>query len=217
MYHRRLEFNVTAGRLAAFEEGQATLGELRKKQDGFLGQAVLQSYGYPGKYAVTIRWETWEAADAFARTKAFGDVLAANPPGGRGFTQSRPTEAYESVLDINADGFSGATVGQYQCEVLADWVIDRGPVGAAQFELRFKELSELRKKHMQGFASSRLRRSLGNPFRYLAIIICKDLDAALKAWEPAQVQRFASDHPIAEVTSIAPVVDTYRVVHRMTP
>ena len=217
MYHRRLEFNVTAGRLAAFEEGQAMLGDLRKKQKGFIGQALLQSYGYPGKYAVTLRWETWEAADAFARSKAFGDVLVANPPEGRGFTLSRPTEAYESVLDINADGFTGATAGQYQCEVLADWVIDRGPAAAAQFVRRFGELSELRKKHMEGFGSSRLRMSLGSSFRYLAITICKDLDATLKAWQPAQLQRFASDHPIAEVTGTAPVVDTYRVVHRMTP
>ena len=75
MYHRRLEFNVTAGRLAAFEEGQAMVGELRKKQKGFIGQAVLQSYGYPGKHAVTIRWETWDAADAFARSKAFRDLM----------------------------------------------------------------------------------------------------------------------------------------------
>ena len=127
MYHRRLEFSVIAERLAAFEEAMTTLGELRKKQDGFLGQALLQSYGYPGKYAVTLCWETWEAADAFARSKAFRDLLEANPREGRGFAQSRPTEAYESVLDINADGFSGATAGEYQCVVLADWVIDRGP------------------------------------------------------------------------------------------
>ena len=217
MYHRRLEFRVPAGQLAAFEEGQATLGELRKKQEGFLGQALLHSYGYPGKYAVTLRWETWEAADAFARSKAFRDIIEANAREERGATQSRPTEAYESVLDINADSFSGATVGEYQCEVLADWVIDRGPAAAAQFVRRFGELSELRKKHMEGFGSSRLRMSLGTSFRYFAIIICKDLDAALKAWQPAQLQRFAADHPIAEVTGVAPIVDTYRVVHRMTP
>ncbi len=196
MYHRRLEFNVTSGRLAAFEEGQTMLGDLRKKQEGFLGQALLQSYGYPGRYAVTIRWETWEDADRFARSKAFGDILAASPPGGRGWTQSRPTEAYASVLDINADGFSGATVGQYQCEVLADWVIDRGPAAAAQFVRRFAELSELRKKHMEGFGSSRLRMSLGTSFRYFAIVICKDLDAALEAWQPAQLLRFADDQRI---------------------
>ena len=45
MYHRRLEFNVTAGNLGAFEEGQTAVGELRKKQKGFLGQSLLQSYG----------------------------------------------------------------------------------------------------------------------------------------------------------------------------
>ena len=217
MYHRRLEFNVTAGRLAAFEEGQTTVGELRKKQKGFIGQAVLQSYGYPGKYAVTIRWENWEAADAFARSKAFRDMIEANPREGRGFAPSRPTEAYASVLDISADGFSGTTGGEYQCEVLADWVIDRGPAGAALFERVFAELGELRKKHMQGFGSRRLRRSLGSPFKYLSIDICTDLDAALKAWEPAQLQRWAKDHPISEITGIAPAVDTYRVVQRMTP
>ena len=217
MYHRWLEFSVTAGRLAEFEEGMTTLGELRKKQDGFLGQALLQSYGYSGKYAVTVRWETWEAADAFARSKGFRDLLDAGPLSGGGFTQTRPAQAYESVLDVNVDGFTGATAGQYLCEMLGDWVIDRGPAGAAAFESRFAELGELRKKHMSGFGSMRLRRSLGNPFRYFAVIICKDLDAALKAWQPAQLQRFASDHPIAEVTGVAPIIDNYRVVHRMGP
>ena len=38
-----------------------------------------------------------------------------------------------------------------------------------------------------------------------------------KAWEPAQLQKFAAEHPISEVTGVASVVDTYRVVQRMAP
>ena len=213
MYHRRVEFNVTPGGIRVFEEAMTTLGELRKKQKGFLGESLLHSYGYPGRFATTIRWESWEAADAFARSGAFEEFVKANT-GQSAFTPSRPTEAYESVLEV---GVEGVAPGDAMCEVLADWVIDRGPAGTAQFESRFAELGELRKKHMQGFTSSRLRKSLGNPFKYLAIHICKDLESASNAWAAAPLQKFASDHPISEVTGVAPVVDTYRVVHRMAP
>ena len=212
MYHRRVEFNVVPGGIRVFEEAMTTLGELRKTQKGYVGESLLHSYGFPARFATTIRWESWEAANAFARSKAFEDFVKANTGQGA-FTPSRPTEAYESVLDV---GVAGVAPEDTMCEVLADWVIDRGPAGAAAFESRFAELGELRKKHMQGFASSRLRRSLGNPFRYLAIHICKDLESASKAWEAAPLQKFASDHPISEVTGVAPVVDTYRVVQRMT-
>ena len=163
---------------------------------------------------MTIRWESWDAADAFARSKAFRDMLEANPPAGRPIqTRPRPTEAYESVLDVNAD----PVLPETQCEVLEDFIIDRGPVGAPAFERRFAELAELRKQTVQGFGSSRLRRFLGNPFTYLAIHIYKDLESASKAWEPGKIRQFASDHPISEFTGVRPVTDTYRVVQRMTP
>lgn len=74
------QLTVMAGYNGEFEELVTKLGDLRKGQPGYLGQTFLHSYGNPGKYAVTSRWENIEACWQFYRSSQFASYMKGLPP-----------------------------------------------------------------------------------------------------------------------------------------
>jgi heme-degrading monooxygenase HmoA len=60
MYVTRTEATVVAGRATEYLERTKRNGELMGSQQGFLGRLVLNSFGYPAKYATLTTWENRE-------------------------------------------------------------------------------------------------------------------------------------------------------------
>ena len=208
MHLVRTQFAVTPGGAGEFEAGIAKLGEMRKGQPGYLGQALLHSYGSPHKYVVHSRWDNVEAVWAFNKSQILPDLMKSTPAGLFTITNQ---EGFESVFEVDADNAQAATS---TCEVLADWTLNQAPGVFARFERTRREFFELRKKHVKGFVSNRLRRSADTPNRYLGIAIYTDV-AAARAGLPPEVQVWAAAQPYTLYASTPPVLETYHVVQRM--
>jgi heme-degrading monooxygenase HmoA len=209
MYLVRTEFSARAVGAGAIETNTARLGEMRRGQPGYLGQTLLRSYSYPDKYVGTSRFENVEAAWAFTTSDVLANYRKSLPPGPSAITQQ---EGYESVFEVDADG---AAPGGGDCEVLVDWVLDQRPNVAAEFERTRREFFELRKKHVKGFSSNRLRRSAGIPSRYLALNIYKTVAGARAAGSAPEVQAYQAAHPYSLYAAAPPSIETYHVIHRM--
>ncbi len=209
MYLLRTEFSVRPGGAGELEASMTGFGEMRKGQPGYQGQTLLRSYSYPGKYVGTSRWENVETAWAFSKS----DVLANYAKSlTSGLSSVVHQEGYESVFEVDAEG---AVAGQSGCEVLVDWMLDQRPGVVAAFERTRRVFFELRKQHTKGFVSNRLRRSGGNPFKYLALNIYMTVEDARAAGSAPEVQAFQAAHPYTLYASAPPAIEAYAVVHRM--
>ncbi len=212
MYQRRVGFGVAPGKLDEFEAWSGKFGQDRKKAGGFLGQSLLQSYSTPSKYTTMIRWENMEAADAYARGKQFKAFLAANLVDG--WQLARGSEAYDSVLEVDADGL--VPDAQLGCEVLGDMALTRGPSSIPELETRIREIGEGYKKNATGFASLRLRRSAGDPFKYLMVAIFKDRASALGSFNATAMGTSTSNGKrLPDILGGTPGLEAYRVVSRI--
>ena len=209
MHLVRTEFSVRAGGAGELEASTVALGEMRKGQPGYLGQTLLRSYSYPGKYVVTSRWDNVEAAWAFSKS----EVLANYAKGltGAPFSVAHQ-EGYEGVFEVDAEG---GPAGQSGCEVLVDWDLDQRPGVIPAFERSRHALAELWKNHTKGFASNRLRRSGGKPFRYLILSIYATAGDAMAAPMAPEVQAFMAAHPYRLYAAVPPSIEAYAVVHRI--
>jgi heme-degrading monooxygenase HmoA len=201
---------VSAGLNGEFEAFVARLSDLRKDHPGYLGQTFLHSYANPGKYAVTSRWQNVEACWDFYRSPAFAAFMKGTPAG---MFTSFQQGGYESVFEVDADGINPATISA-DCEVLVDWTLELRPGNASSFEQNRRELFELRKRHLKGFISNRLRRSAGLAGKYLILQICKDLETARAGLSEPALAEFATAHPYTLYGSTPPSGESYFVINR---
>jgi antibiotic biosynthesis monooxygenase (ABM) superfamily enzyme len=205
MYLVRTDVRVRGDFHAGFEAGQAKLGEGAKSVPGFLGATLLHSYSHPNKYTVTARSQNVEAAWGVYKSDAFATWLKSNPPGAVTVLQN---EGYESVFEVTTDG---AQPGSATCETLVDRQVNPGAAGA--FERSRREWFELRKKHVKGFVSSRLRVSGGTPGKYLIIHIYTDVEAARAANSAPELRAWLQDHPNSLYSDAPAVFESYKIVH----
>ena len=207
MYVTRAETTVVAGRAGDYEERAKRLGELVKSQRGFQGRLLLNSFGYPGKWATLTFWESREAARAWARSPQNVAFIQANPLQGIS-TLNRPAEAYAVIHDVSSSGEPGSVN-------LLDIALDVRPGNAAAYEASRKELFELRKKHWPGFVSDRLLRFLGGPNKYLIVRQLTSREA-LPAPQPVpETQAYNAAHPITEWASTPNITERYEVMQRL--
>ena len=206
MYQRRVEFSITPGKADQFEAWADKFAQDKKKTGGYLGETLLQRYTNPSNYTVMVRWESFEANSAYFRSGQFKLFQTANPPDG--WQPSGRSEAYDAVLEVNADGFADAPGN---CEVLQDILLTRGPASIPEFESRVQEIGETVRKNVKGFRSLRLRRSLSGPFSYIIIGIFEDLAASQSVLKNFSVTDGKS---LVEITGAPVEWETYRVVKR---
>lgn len=212
MYLTRFEVMVPAGSAGHYEEFAKAIGSFRKGKPGVLGQTLLRSYAYPGKYVIVSRWESVEASWDLQKTKGYLDVLKGAPGGGN---IVRPQEGYEGVFNVDANGFGGAQdVQDFTCEVLHDYELDSARK-ALEFENNRREQAEVAKKHTPGFGSSRLRRSTGSPIKYLGITIVKDRESAFGGTQEPEVLKFLAQHSARQFLRTAQTMEAYAVIHRI--
>lgn len=212
MYQRRVEMTVSPGKLDEFEAWTEKFGQDRKMAGGFLGQSLLRSYSTPSNYTTMIRWENEDAADAYARSKQFKAFLAGNQVDG--WSMKNPVEAYDSVLEVDGDGIGQGAAGM-DCEVLGDMNLTRGPASVPELETRIREIGESLKKNASGFGSMRLRRSTGDPFKYLMVNIFTDRDSAFGALNPAAMGAGTGAKRLPDILGGRIDLQTYRVVARV--
>ena len=209
MYLTRFEVMVQAGSTGDYEEFARAIGAFRKGKPGVIGQTLLRSYAYPGKYVIVSRWESVEASWDLQKTKGYLDVLKGAPGGGN---IVRPQEGYEGVFNVDADGFGGAQ--DFTCEVLHDYELDSARK-APEFEKNRREQAEVQKKHMAGFGSNRLRRSTGIPGKYLGITILKDRESALGGALVPEMQKFLAQNSARQFLRTPQTAEAYAVIHRI--
>ncbi len=197
---------------AGWEEFQQSLGEYRKGKPGSVGVTLLRSYAYPGKYVLVSRWESPEACWELQKSKGYLDVLKG--AASLNTTRGRPQEGYVDVFNVDADGMSAGTVGDFKCEVLFDWHLDSARK-AGEFEENRKQYFELNKKHHKGFGSSRLRRSAGDPLRYLGIGIYADRESAVGGAPVPEIQKFLADNNSRPLLREPQTIEAFAVIHRM--
>lgn len=207
MYLVRTGFAVGPGGAAAFEAGAAKLAEIRKGAPGYAGETLLRSYGSPNKYVINTRWESPEAYWDFSKSDAFVNFVTGNT----GVFTVTGQDAYEDVLDVPQRLAGPPSSVPPMCEVLVDWTLKPGAVGA--FAQSRQQLFALR-QGTAGFASSRLRRSAGNPNKYLVIHVCASLGEAQKAAADPKVQAFGAANPYTNYAVDPPTVEAYQVVGR---
>ena len=210
MYLTRNEAMVQPGATAEAEEFFKKIGEFRKGKPGVTGQTLLRSYAYPGKYVLISRWDSVEAAWALQKTDGYLQVLKSAGGGGGG--GGRPQEGYEDVFNVNADDRMDAR--EYTCEVLHDFELDRAR-NAPEFETNRRERAELLKRHAAGFGSYRLRRSMGNPVRYLGIVIWKDRASFAVGGTGPEVQAFLAEKGGRQFLRTPQTMEAFAVIHRI--
>ena len=209
MYLTRFEVMVPAGSTGDYEEFAKAIGSFRKGKPGVLGQTLLRSYAYPGKYVIVSRWETVEASWELQKTSGYREVLKSAPGGG---SIVRPQEGYEGVFNVDADDFG--TAQDSTCEVLHDYELESARKGP-EFEKNRREQAEVQKKHAAGFGSYRLRRSTGVPGKYLGITILKDRESALGGALNPEMQKFLAQHAARQFLRTPQTMEAYAVIHRI--
>ncbi len=212
MYLTRAEFMVGANGTGAWEEFQRNIGEYRKGKPGVLGVTLLRSDAYPGKYVLVSRWESPEASWELQKSKGYLDVLkgATN----LNVSPGRPQEGYTDVFNVDAEGLSPASASEFTCEVLADWQLDRGQ-SAPEFEKNRKDFFEMQKKNMKGFGSTRLRRSAGDPSKYLGIGLCKDRESFMDPGYSAAVRKEMAELSPRNFLASPTQIEVFAVIHRI--
>lgn len=205
MYLVRTDIRVRGDHHAGFEAGQAKLGEAAKSLPGALGATLLHSYSHPNMYTVTARYQNVEAAWGLYKSDAFASYLKSSPPGAVTVLQN---EGYESVFEVTAEGVQP---GSATCEVLVDRQVNAGATAA--FERSRREWFELRKKHVKGFLSSRLRVSGGTSGKYLIIHIYTDVEAARAANATPEIRAWLQEHPNSLYSDAPAVFESYKIVH----
>jgi heme-degrading monooxygenase HmoA len=210
MYLINTQVTVSTGFNAGLEAFVADLSNLRRGQPGYLGQTFLHSYANPVRYAVTSRWENVEACWDFYCSEAFGGLMKDAP---KGMFTGIQQAGYESVFEVDAEGINPATIVA-DCEILVDWTIDLRPGNAAAFEKSRREIFELRKQHVQGFVSNRLRRSAGVAGRYLILQIWKDVASSRAGLSEPALAAHANAHPFGLYGSTPPSGEAFYVISR---
>lgn len=209
MYLTRFEVMVPPGSTGDYEGFVGKISEFRKGKPGVIGQTLLRSYAYPGKYVLISRWETVEAAWDLQKTDAYREVLK-GAPGGAGQGGGRPTEGYEDVFNVDADDFPNV---QANCEVLYDFELDLARK-APEFEKNRREFFELHKQHRAGFVTMRLRRSAGNPTKYLVISAWKDREATRGGAQVPEIQKFLAEHSSRQFLRTPQTIEAFAVIRR---
>jgi quinol monooxygenase YgiN len=209
MYMTRNESEITLGRSIEFESMIDELVAIQRKQPGYLGLTLLQSYGNPGRYTLTARWADREANRAAGRSEQF-TAFARSVVNNGLFRPVRLAEAYESVFEVDADNMAPDTS---TCEMWIDWTL-KSPAVAPAFEAYSRQMSELTRQYAPGFVTSRLRRFLGNDTRYLVLAIVTDRAAARGRFLAPQVKSFLDQHPYTEFASQPPTSEAYYVIQR---
>jgi quinol monooxygenase YgiN len=209
MYMNRNEAEVTLGRSAEFEAMGEDWAKVQSLNAGFVGATMLQSYANPGRYTLFSRWVDREAAMAAARReefKAFAQTLINS-----GLVRpTRLTEAYESVLDVDAQN---AETVPSTAERWIDFTLTL-PTAAPAFEAYVREVAEASLQKAPGVVSIRLRRSVGNDTKYLMIVFATDR-AAARGWIlTPEVQAIGQKHAITQNLSGLPSAEMYAVVKR---
>ncbi len=212
MYLTRNETMVPPGATADYEAFYERIGEFRKGKPGVIGQTLLRSYAYPGKYVLISRWESVEAAWDLQKTAGYLQVLKSVVGGGGGGSGGRPQEGYEDVFNVNADDRMDAQ--EYTCEVLHDFELDLAR-NAREFETNRRERAEVLKQHATGFGSYRLRRSMGNPTKYLGIGIWKDRGSFVAGGAAPEVQKFLAEHGGRQFLRTPQTMEAFAVLHRI--
>ena len=207
MYLTRNEAMVRPGATADYEEFFKKIGEFRKGKPGVIGQTLLRSYAYPGKYVLISRWESVEAAWELQKTNGYLQVLKGAPSGA---DVGRPQEGYEDVFNVDADDFPNA---QANYEVLHDYELDLAR-NAPEFEKNRREFFELHKKHRPGFVTMRLRRSAGIPTKYLGIDAWKDRESATGTAQVPEIQKFLAEHAGRQFLRSPQTIEAFAVVGR---
>ena len=210
MYLQRNEAMVPPGATVDYEEFFTRIGEFRKGKPGVLGQTLLRSYAYPGKYVLISRWDSVEASWDLQKTDAYRKVLQSVPGTG---SPGRPQEGYEDVFNVDSDDLQGRAQ-EYTCEVLHDYELDLARK-AREFEANRREYFELHKLHRAGFGSSRLRRSIGIPTKYLGIALWKDREAASGGAQVPEIQKFLAEHASRQFLRTSQTMEAFAVIHRI--
>jgi len=210
MYVDRMDLIAGIGAAEGLQAGIAKLGELRKGEPGYLGQTFLRSFAHPSKFMVVGRWENIEAAWAFSASQTLASFLKSSPMDPASVTRTR-FDGYDTVLTVDADPLP--PIETATCEIFVDWDVALGK--SAEFEASRQELFDLRKKHSENFVSSRLRRSAGDPSKYLMIGIVKSRDAIEKDRAIPELQKFQASHPASTYSSSSPSIEVFSVLHRM--
>jgi antibiotic biosynthesis monooxygenase (ABM) superfamily enzyme len=204
MYLVRTGLMVRAGEAAEFEARQQTMAETTRGLPGYLGMTLLQSYSDPAKYAVTLSFDSVEAAWAYGKSNAFEHSIRDQLVGAVTIAQQ---EGYDTVLEVNANPMPAAAT----CEILVDeWL--KGPEVTPAFEGTLRQLFELRKEHAVGFGTNFLGRSGGKLGQYLVIQRYSDLEAAKRANTAPEVQAFIQTHPASLYTDQVVHPEAYAIV-----
>jgi heme-degrading monooxygenase HmoA len=209
MYMNRNEVEVTLGRADEFEDWVERWSGVQTQNAGFVGATLLQSYANSGRYTLFSRWTNRDASLGASRRKEFktfiGDFL------GTGVARpTRPAESYESVFEVdqpNADPVAS------KAERFIDFTL-KVPMLAPAFEQQSRELAEAARQYGPGVMSVRLRRSMGNDTKYLALVITTD-HAAARGWLLVpEVRAIAERLSVNNLLAAAPSGEIHHVVKR---
>ena len=209
-YVDRMDLTAPIGGSKALEEAVAKIGELRKGVPGYLGQTLLRSYARPHKYTVMGHWLNIETAWAFSSSEMLVTFLEGLPED-KAFTRTR-FDGYDSVIEVDTDPLP--PLENARCEVLVDWELS-SVMKVADFEASRRELYEIRKRYVEGFVSARLRRSSGDPTKYLMVGTYTSKESADRERELPQLHEFFATHPFTDYADVSPSIEAYAVVHRM--
>jgi len=203
---------VIPGKQRAALEREDRFHALLATQPGVLAAALFRSWGYPGRYARAVFWESIDALYTVRGSAELEAFFEANPVSAV-VNVTRPPEGYELVLEVGA---AVRTLAPGMHTATVEWTLERRAGVAAAFEQSRRELFELRQKHMPGFVRNSLYRFLGAPNRYL-IAITTQSRLGGQDQEATELQAFVAAHPASAYTSTPLGYNTYEVVKVSRP
>jgi heme-degrading monooxygenase HmoA len=200
-YVTRTDFLTQYGRAHEFEGLWREAQALLKRAQGFQGEVLLNSLGYPEKYVTIDSWQTRENLAALYRSAAFHKAVGS---AGGGYRTDRAVEAYEVLVTVGQPPVDPGGWSQ-----LVEWEIKSG--AATAFEESRKVLFDLRQRH-GGVYMSQLFRFLGNSTRYLVMQTYKDQEAEKAGRGISEIKEFFAAHPATRYVEHWPHGEYYTAI-----
>jgi heme-degrading monooxygenase HmoA len=197
-YVTRTDFLARYGHAHEFEGLWREVRALFMKAQGFQGDVLLNSLGYPEKYVTIDSWQTRESLAAFYRSAAFHEAMRS---AGGVYKSDRAVEAYEVLITVGQPPVDPGGWSQ-----LVEWEIKPG--AATGFEESRKVLFDLRQRH-GGVYMSQLFRFLGNSTRYLVMQTYKDQEAEKAGRAISEIKEFFTAHPATKYVNHWPAGEYY--------
>jgi heme-degrading monooxygenase HmoA len=191
MYFTKQEFNVQAGRAAAWESFAGRLFDLMEKQGGLDRASNLNSLGYPQKYTIAALWDSREHARAFGHSQELSQLLEDAQP--RQFAQpATPLEAFEVVHRVGSGHHA-------QVGYIIDQKIEPGPGRVQAYEDARLKLFQIREQHGKGFVVNILARFLGGGNRYLVFGAFEDAESEAATGALPELAQYWKDYGPATI------------------